>query len=117
MGGRRASSSASWLSEGSQRGQGQCFVDFWCWIREGMVVVVGCDINVVVRGYIQCGRKWMKEGKRLSEGSEDIQDKVWPDCGASGICVCHWRVSYLVLHKVYDKEISMADGRVEALSN
>jgi len=45
MGGRRASSSASWLSEGSQRGQGQCLVDFWCWIREGMAVVVGCDIN------------------------------------------------------------------------
>ena len=48
MGDRRASSSASWLSEGSQRGQGQCLVDFWCWIREGIVVVVGCDINVVV---------------------------------------------------------------------
>ena len=46
MGDRRASSSASWLSEGLQRGQGQCLVDFWCWIREGMaVVVVGCDIN------------------------------------------------------------------------
>jgi hypothetical protein len=41
MGNRRASRSASWLSEGSQRGQ-----DFWCWIREGMVAV-GCDINVV----------------------------------------------------------------------
>lgn len=48
MGDRRASSSASWLSEGSQRGQGQCLVDFWYWIREGIVVVVGCDINVVV---------------------------------------------------------------------
>lgn len=50
MGDRRASSSAPWLSEGSQPGQGQCLVDFWCWIREGMVVV-GYDINVVVIVY------------------------------------------------------------------
>lgn len=38
-----------------------------------MVVMVGCDINeyseVKKRVYksIQLGRKWMKEGKRLSE--------------------------------------------------
>jgi hypothetical protein len=27
--------------------------------------------EVKKRGYIQWGRKWMKEGKRLSEGSEE----------------------------------------------
>jgi hypothetical protein len=32
--------------EGLQRGQGQCLVDFWCWIRKG-TVAVGFDINVV----------------------------------------------------------------------
>ena len=48
----------------------------------------------------------------------DIQDRVWQDCGVSGVCVCHWWGSYLTLHKVYDKGIdSMADGRVAALSN
>jgi hypothetical protein len=56
---------------GIAAGAGAVLGGFWCWIREGIVVVVGCDINVVVTGVKEIGLHSM--GEEVDERGKETE--------------------------------------------